>query len=368
MSLATRCTACGTVFRVVQDQLKVSEGWVRCGRCSVVFNALEGLFDLGPDGLTPVSPPAPAPAALAEPPTSPGGHGDVNTSPTPEQAEPYDAFNAPFDAPAPPAAEIDLDLHVHAPVEQDPVPVVDAQPTGWDTYMDRRGTPAGRVDERDRLEFPDAQYDPDILLDTASTQPLHVESDEAAAAPVTDTDLELPLLEPQEPHFVLHADRRARWNTPRMLALQGAVLALLLLVLGAQAANHFHDQIAARWPSTAPALAAWCAATDCRIEPPRRIDDLLVESTALTRAGPADAFKLSVVLRNRGTVPVMLPSVDLSLTDATGQQIARRMLAPRDFRVASGPLKAGAESPLQLVLVASGAGRVSGYTVELFYP
>ena len=49
MSLATRCTACGTVFRVVQDQLKVSEGWVRCGRCDEVFNALEGLFDLGRD-------------------------------------------------------------------------------------------------------------------------------------------------------------------------------------------------------------------------------------------------------------------------------------------------------------------------------
>ena len=49
MSLATRCASCGTVFRVVQDQLKVSEGWVRCGRCDSVFNALEGLFDLGRD-------------------------------------------------------------------------------------------------------------------------------------------------------------------------------------------------------------------------------------------------------------------------------------------------------------------------------
>jgi predicted Zn finger-like uncharacterized protein len=46
MSLATRCTQCGTIFKVVQDQLKVSEGWVRCGRCQEVFNALEGLFDL----------------------------------------------------------------------------------------------------------------------------------------------------------------------------------------------------------------------------------------------------------------------------------------------------------------------------------
>src|SRR4030095_15476477 len=46
MSMATRCVACGTIFRVVQDQLKVSEGWVLGGRCDEVFNALEGLFDL----------------------------------------------------------------------------------------------------------------------------------------------------------------------------------------------------------------------------------------------------------------------------------------------------------------------------------
>ncbi|MGH8805141.1 MAG: zinc-ribbon domain-containing protein, partial [Polaromonas sp.] len=29
MSLITRCPACGTMFKVVTDQLKVSQGWVR---------------------------------------------------------------------------------------------------------------------------------------------------------------------------------------------------------------------------------------------------------------------------------------------------------------------------------------------------
>ncbi|WP_299763436.1 zinc-ribbon domain-containing protein, partial [Ramlibacter sp.] len=29
MSLITSCPACGTMFRVVPDQLKISEGWVR---------------------------------------------------------------------------------------------------------------------------------------------------------------------------------------------------------------------------------------------------------------------------------------------------------------------------------------------------
>lgn len=73
MSLATRCTHCGTIFKVVQDQLKVSEGWVRCGRCNEVFHALPTLFDLDTEpppprsGLTPPSSPAPAPTAVSGP-------------------------------------------------------------------------------------------------------------------------------------------------------------------------------------------------------------------------------------------------------------------------------------------------------------
>jgi len=39
MSLITRCPACGTMFKVVADQLKVSQGWVRCGQCASVFDA-----------------------------------------------------------------------------------------------------------------------------------------------------------------------------------------------------------------------------------------------------------------------------------------------------------------------------------------
>jgi len=39
MSFTTRCPTCGTMFRVVADQLKISEGWVRCGHCADVFDA-----------------------------------------------------------------------------------------------------------------------------------------------------------------------------------------------------------------------------------------------------------------------------------------------------------------------------------------
>jgi predicted Zn finger-like uncharacterized protein len=39
MSYTTRCPACGTMFKVVPDQLKISDGWVRCGHCADVFDA-----------------------------------------------------------------------------------------------------------------------------------------------------------------------------------------------------------------------------------------------------------------------------------------------------------------------------------------
>ncbi|MEY4415246.1 MAG: hypothetical protein RIQ53_2539 [Pseudomonadota bacterium] len=46
MMLATRCSHCATVFRVVPDQLRVSNGLVRCGRCDAVFDATATLFDI----------------------------------------------------------------------------------------------------------------------------------------------------------------------------------------------------------------------------------------------------------------------------------------------------------------------------------
>ena len=63
MSLITCCPSCGTKFRVVADQLRISEGWVRCGRCQEVFDASQALEAL------PAAPVAAAPdtAPVQEP-------------------------------------------------------------------------------------------------------------------------------------------------------------------------------------------------------------------------------------------------------------------------------------------------------------
>ena len=72
MSLITRCPACETMFKVVPDQLRISEGWVRCGQCGEVFDASRHLLPDPNDeaaAATEASPPpaAPAPAAPSAP-------------------------------------------------------------------------------------------------------------------------------------------------------------------------------------------------------------------------------------------------------------------------------------------------------------
>src|SRR5947208_1203718 len=130
MSMATRCITCGTIFRVVQDQLKVSEGWVRCGRCDGVFNAVESLFDLERE---------------APPPWQPG-----SAAPT---GAPVRAANdtIPFD---------------ERPTEQD-VAELDEEDRIASRFFHPEPEPAQHssadaVALRDRSEFADARFDSDL--------------------------------------------------------------------------------------------------------------------------------------------------------------------------------------------------------------
>ena len=148
-----------------------------------------------------------------------------------------------------------------------------------------------------------------------------------------------------------------------------SLLSLLLAVgLLLQVALHYRDLVVTLLPATRPALQAACELANCRIEPLRRIDDIVIESSALNALPGNETVRLSVVLRNRGVFPLAMPAIELTLTDAGGQMISRRILGPDDFAVAEpAVLPAASEAPLQLVLATSGR-RPSGYTVEPFYP
>jgi len=320
MSLATRCVACGTVFRVVQDQLKLSEGWVRCGRCGEVFSALEGLFDL-----------------------------ERETAPswTPSQRGALDLLRASAEAGMPPS-------EVDGPSTSEGDDATATEATGEDTEID------SRVDSQIEPQLPQPEELDEYAVGRGELSDLDdtaVDGGDAAAAAV----------EPA-PSFLRQADAAARWQRPRVRQALAAAAALLGLLLATQATLWQRDAIASRWPQTLPLLASLCALPGCRIEPLRRLDGLAVESSGLTQLDNASLYRLQVALRNHATHLLLTPALDVTLTDNRGEVVARKVLSQRDFGgTAPTTMAAGAELTLQVVLD-SGEQRISGYSIEIFYP
>jgi hypothetical protein len=114
-------------------------------------------------------------------------------------------------------------------------------------------------------------------------------------------------------------------------------------------------------------LQTLCAPLGCRIEPLRRIDQLSVDSSGLTRIDDGPVYRLALVLRNRGETQLLVPAIDLSLTDASGALVTRRMLSPAELGAARTTIAAGQELPLQALLM-SAERPLTGYTIEIFYP
>jgi hypothetical protein len=150
------------------------------------------------------------------------------------------------------------------------------------------------------------------------------------------------------------------------------VLAFLVLAaaLAAQVAVHDRDRLAAANPVLRPWLLRLCEAFHCRVEPPRHIDTLAIESSSFNKLR-GDAYRLNFTLKNQAATEVAMPALELTLTDGQDQPVIRRVLLPGDF--APGPAVIAAASDwsgsLALALNANGsASRIAGYRLLAFYP
>jgi hypothetical protein len=169
------------------------------------------------------------------------------------------------------------------------------------------------------------------------------------------------------PEFIRRAERAARWRQPARRGTLAAVALLLLALLGGQIALHYRDRVAAAWPDALPWLQAGCSLLGCRIEAPRRIDSLNVDSSGLVRMPDSPLYRLSLVVQNKAATAVRMPAIDLALTDSQGQTMARRVLSAAELGHPADSLPAGGEITLQASLDL-GDRQLAGYTIELFYP
>ncbi|MFD0667745.1 DUF3426 domain-containing protein [Ramlibacter sp. MAHUQ-53] len=364
MSLITRCPACGTRFRVVPDQLKISDGWVRCGQCSEVFDAsavVQSVPDLAPASLpssvaADASRFAPSPAHAAPP------------------SEPRDtAADAGFEATV---AVEDLP----APEAQDTV--VELPPWASEPSADAPGGPAEPHEPHPSAEGRieptlDAPAGPELPSPGAASASLQPEETRPAAAAGTPDDAPGPASEAAGPSrledisFVRQARRRALWRRPVVRAALGLLALALLAVLSAQLALHHRDRLANAFPVLKPALELLCQPPQCRIGPPRQIDAVAIDGSSFSRLRP-DAYRLTVTLSNPSSAAVALPALELTLTDTQDQPVLRRVLQPADLGPeAPAVLAASTEWTATLTLaVAPGpaTARIAGYRLLAFYP
>lgn len=327
MSLATRCPACATSFRVVQDQLKVSAGWVRCGRCGEVFNALEALFDLETE--TPGATVQENGQNVAAAQTVHQAE-DLQTASAPGTPEPTQVpESAPEPEPAPPAP---------APEPPPPPPPPRNLPTAVNS---------------------------DFILPAGAT--LITATPPAAAPAPAETPADEPTLDARQLSFVRRAERAARWQRPGMRLLLSLLALAALAGLFGQSLLAQRDLAAARWPALQPGLEQACAWLGCKLQAPRRIEQLAVESSGFIRVEGSALYRLTLVLRNKADLALALPAVELAVTDPAGQLVSRRVLQAAELGATQGSIAPGAELPLQ-ALLGAGEKRLAGYTVEIFYP
>ena len=315
MSLTTRCPACGTRFRVVPDQLKISDGWVRCGHCTDVFDATLHLSAWVPP------PPAaePEPELASEPEIPPVPQPDPPSVETADD-NPISDFHAALQAFAsqssspPQPLGLDLDLSSELPPEPAPVPPVPPPPA-----------------EPER--------------------PAH-----------DDPPTEIP-------GFVQQARRQAFWRSAPMRSALLLLTLVLCVLLAGQWALHQRSWVAARYPALKPLLVQACDLLACTVEPLRRIDAIVIDSATLVRRlGQFHSF--DIVLQNTADLPLAAPALELSLTDASDRVIARRVFLPQEWPDAVNELPPRATVPVSFRLsIASGDDLpMAGYRALVFYP
>ncbi len=189
------------------------------------------------------------------------------------------------------------------------------------------------------------------------------------AAPETDSTQESVVVAAAQavPHSLLMREPPGKRGFP-WLSLAGALVAGA--ALAGQATWFYRDRIAVAFPESKPYLEAACVELGCRILPPIDPQAISIESSDLQAdQGNRAVLVLTAILRNRAPFSQALPMLELSLTDAQDQAVARRVLKPAEYAPEAQSLTIGAGNEVQMrVFVDAGSLKANGYRLYAFYP
>jgi predicted Zn finger-like uncharacterized protein len=390
MSFVTRCTSCSTLFKVVADQLKISEGWVRCGQCATIFNAQSNLVlaaaaAQNTAALQGFNAPTSPPAQSAQIPAKQ----QTRTLTSPEHLEPFKPF-AQVDAEYSIASEIasfrssklqgsgmlaEYIMPANAPAEPPAKTASDSTNSSAlaDALDQRDATPRDQLSSDELTPFsPASARDKSQWLDSINKSAEAAKNPSSAEAETTAATT--------APSFVVQAQRAQRWRSPWVRLGFGLLCIGLMAALVFQIAAHDKDYIAARWPQAKPWLDRACQSVGCQVQAFKRIESIIVDASSFNRINKNNAlseavtqsYRLGITLKNSGALNVAIPHVELTLQDAQDQPILRRVLSPADLGsslISLAPTQDVAGSlTLQIDTAQLEGNRIQGYRVLAFYP
>jgi predicted Zn finger-like uncharacterized protein len=350
MALATRCPNCHALFRVAADQLKLRGGLVRCGACREVFDATGTLSYIDDvTASTPEHTAAPAVGTViaairkAESTASGSLDGHLETPASPEPGLPT--------ADALPSAE---EPQTGVPAEAESTVVADTLVEEGLAAADQQGLTEQRAEVAAGVAATDAGR-----------------TDEAEPAGVPSVEDETADTEPVTPSFLREADAQKK---RRRQALFSVGTLLLLALLLTQLAVAFRSELLARFPQARPALEGLCKAFRCTVDWPARGDLLAVVGSELQALPGTSAYELTAVVRNRGSMTLALPAIELTLSDTLNRSVARKVFSPADYLAGEsdpgGRMRAGLEPGADLTVRIAFEARdvnAAGFVVYPFY-
>jgi hypothetical protein len=171
----------------------------------------------------------------------------------------------------------------------------------------------------------------------------------------------------EEVSFVVTARRKAFWRKPAVRAVLAMVALAATLALALQVAVQERDRIAAMDARARPWLMKLCAPLQCEIAPRRQIADVVIDSSSFNKAR-GDSSQLTLAMKSKASIPLAMPAVELTLTDAQDQPVLRRVLLPADMGAPAELSALGEWSTAVSVVVTTGGARVAGYRLLAFYP
>lgn len=332
------------MFKVVPDQLRISDGWVRCGQCDEVFDAKAYLQPAL--GTTPASVPIESPEVM-------DWAGILETDTT------APALSIPLEFPGtePPDAPVTA-----KPSELDPIPsafAFDTHRVDADDLAPVASDVASVVDPFDAVPGEDA-------FQTATSE-IRSGLDNIPVGTLATTPI---AREPDPPQFLKQQPAKPA-KGGRLGHVSAIALSVLLVVtLVGQAVVQERDRIIA----TAPSLMAWlgptCEVLGCKISPLQQIESIVIDHSSFSK-GQSEGYVLGFAVKSTALTEVAIPSLELTLTDMQDRAVVRRVFSPRELGYQKSVLSPGGEWSASVpvdVKSTEESERISGYRLLAFYP